>query len=94
MATETHAPARFTVDPLEGTVAGTGGTVRLEPKVMAVLGVLTKHPGRVVSRDELLESVWPGVVVTEHTLSRCIYQLRHELGRIGGEAGAGQIQPD
>ena len=93
MATETHAPVRFTVDPREGTVAGTGGTVRLEPKVMAVLGVLTKHPGRLVSRDELLETVWPGVIVTEHTLSRCIYQLRHELGKIGSEPGQTNFNP-
>ena len=93
MATGTHASARFTVDPREGTVAGAGGTVRLEPKVMAVLGVLTEHPGRVVSRDELLETVWPGVVVTEHTLSRCIYQLRHELGKIGNEPGQAKFNP-
>jgi len=93
LATETHAPVRFTVDPREGTVAGTGGTVRLEPKVMAVLGVLTKHPGRLVSRDELLETVWPGVIVTEHTLSRCIYQLRHELGKIGSEPGQTKFNP-
>jgi len=93
LATQTHAPVRFTVDPREGTVAGHGGTVRLEPKVMAVLGVLTKHPGRVVSRDELLEAVWPGTVVTEHTLSRCIYQLRHELGKIGNEPGQTDYNP-
>lgn len=93
MATEANAPVRFTVDPLEGTVAGSGGTVRLEPKVMEVLGALTKHPGRVVSRDELLDAVWPDVVVTEHTLSRCIYQLRHELGKIGGEAGQADYNP-
>ena len=60
---------------------------------MAVLGVLTEHPGRVVSRDELLETVWPGVVVTEHTLSRCIYQLRHELGKIGNEPGQATFNP-
>ncbi|MGI9236125.1 MAG: winged helix-turn-helix domain-containing protein [Woeseiaceae bacterium] len=93
MATEIQAPVRFTVDPLEGTVASSSGTVRLEPKVMAVLGVLTKHPGRVVSRDELLETVWPGAVVTEHTLSRCIYQLRQELGKIGSEPGQANYNP-
>jgi hypothetical protein len=60
---------------------------------MAVLGVLTKHPGRLVSRDELLETVWPGVIVTEHTLSRCIYQLRHELGKIGSEPGQTKFNP-
>lgn len=72
------------MDPREGTVTGPTGTVRLEPRVMEVLAVLSRQPGRVVSREELLETVWPGVVVTEHTLSRCIYQLRHELGKIGG----------
>jgi len=87
LATEVQASPKFTVDPREGTVAGPGGTVRLEPKVMEVLNVLSRHPGRVVSRDELLDTVWPDVVVTEHTLSRCIYQLRHEVGKIGKGPG-------
>ena len=85
MVVETQVSPRFTVDPNEGEVTGPGGTVRLEPKVMDVLAVLSRHPGRLVPRDELLDKVWPDVVVTEHTLSRCIYQLRSELGKIGGE---------
>ena len=93
MVTEAQATPRFTVDPREGTVVGPGGTVRLEPKVMEVLSVLSRHPGRVVSRDELLDAVWPGVVVTEHTLSRCIYQLRHEVGKIGNEPGHAHYNP-
>ncbi|MDH3338347.1 MAG: winged helix-turn-helix domain-containing protein [Gammaproteobacteria bacterium] len=93
MGTKTHAPPRFTVDAREGTVAGPGGAVRLEPKVMEVLTILSSHSGRVVSRDELLETVWPNVIVTEHTLSRCIYQLRHELGKIGGEPGRADYNP-
>jgi DNA-binding winged helix-turn-helix (wHTH) protein len=60
---------------------------------MDVLSTLASHPGRVVSRDELLDAVWPNVVVTEHTLSRCIYQLRNELGKIGGEADQGNFNP-
>ena len=87
MSEETQASPRFTVDTREGTVSGPHGSVRLEPKVMDVLSELASHPGRVVSRDELLDAVWPNVVVTEHTLSRCIYQLRNELGKIGGEQG-------
>ncbi|MCK5326565.1 MAG: winged helix-turn-helix domain-containing protein, partial [Woeseiaceae bacterium] len=93
MSIETQASPRFTVDPREGTVAGTGGTVRLEPKVMEVLAVLASHPGRVVSRQELLDAVWPNVVVTEHTLSRCIYQLRNELGKIGGQPNQSEFNP-
>ena len=93
MGNETHASPKITVDPREGTVAGPGGRTRLEPKVMEVLTVLARHPGRVVSRDELLNAVWPGVVVTEHTLGRCIYQLRKELGKIGREPSQADYNP-
>jgi hypothetical protein len=60
---------------------------------MAVLEVLAAHSGRVVPRDELLERVWPGVIVTEHTLSRCIYQLRRDLGKIGAGRQAAEFNP-
>lgn len=93
MQIEAQESPNFSVDPREGTVAGPGGTVRLEPKVMDVLEVLSSHPGHVVSRDELLDAVWPNVIVTEHTLSRCIYQLRHALGKIGGEPGQADYNP-
>ena len=75
----------FTLDEREGTVTGPGGLLRLEPKVMEVLALLARHQGRVVSRQELLDTIWPDVVVTEYTLNRCIYRLRHELGRIAGD---------
>ena len=83
----------LSIDLREGTLSGPSGTVRLEPKVMEVLVALSRHPGRVVSRDELLDTVWPGVVVTEHTLSRCIYQLRTGLGKIGKEPGREDYNP-
>lgn len=60
---------------------------------MEVLEVLAIRPGQVVSRDELMDSVWPGAVVTEHTLSRCIYQLRNELGKIGKPPGRADYDP-
>lgn len=49
---------------------------RLEPRVMEVLVVLAERAGTPISREALLEQVWPGVFVTEAALSRCIYQLR------------------
>jgi len=76
--------ARFTLDEREGTVTGPGGTVRLEPRVMEVLTFLARQRGKVVSREELLDTIWPDVVVTEYTLTRCVYRLRRELGRIAG----------
>jgi hypothetical protein len=60
---------------------------------MEVLTVLASHQGRVVSRDELLEKVWPGVIVTEHTVSRCIYLLRNNLNAIGTDSGQFDCKP-
>jgi DNA-binding winged helix-turn-helix (wHTH) protein len=82
LTSERQAQPKFAIDVKEGTVTGPGGTVRLEPKVMDVLRLLSGNAGRVVSRDELMDDVWPDLVVTEHTLSRCVYQLRHQLGKI------------
>jgi DNA-binding winged helix-turn-helix (wHTH) protein len=80
----------FTLDEGEGTVTGPGGSVRLEPRVTAVLAELARHHGRVVSRQELLDAIWPDVVVTEHTLNRCIYRLRRALDGVAGNGdGAG-----
>ena len=90
---EAKSAPTFTLDRREGVVIGTGGTVRLEPKVMEVLVVLSSHPGHVVSRNELMDKVWPGVIVTEHTLTRCIYQLRRDLRAIIGQEGAADFDP-
>jgi DNA-binding winged helix-turn-helix (wHTH) protein len=83
---ENQVSPEFAVDASEGAVTGPGGTVRLEPKVMDVLLLLSRQAGRVVPRNELMDAVWPDVVVTEHTLSRCIYQLRNQLGKISDRA--------
>lgn len=78
----------FVVDSREGTVTGPGGQVRLEPKVMQVLLMLARYSGHVVSRAELLDTIWAGAVVTEDTLSRCIYQLREQLRSIASLSGS------
>ncbi len=77
----------LSIDPRAGTVSGPGGDVRLEPKVMDVLIVLARYSGHVVSRSDLLDSVWGKTIVTEQTLSRCIYQLREQLRQIGTKNG-------
>ncbi len=70
----------WTVDPRAGQLQRGDETVRLEPKVMGVLTHLAARAGNVVSRDELLDAVWPDVVVTENALSRCVSDLRRALG--------------
>lgn len=76
----------LSLDPATGELVGPAGRERLDPKVMQVLVVLAAHAGEVVSRQALLEQVWPGVIVGDDAVSRCIYQLRRHLRQAGGEA--------
>jgi TolB-like protein/DNA-binding winged helix-turn-helix (wHTH) protein/Tfp pilus assembly protein PilF len=53
---------------------------RLEAKVMLVLLYLAEHAGRVVSRAELEEQLWPGRIVTEDSVTKAIAKLRRVFG--------------
>ena len=44
---------------------------------MLVLVCLAQHAGEVVSKDEILRSVWPETFVSEHVLTHAVWQLRH-----------------
>jgi DNA-binding winged helix-turn-helix (wHTH) protein/Flp pilus assembly protein TadD len=53
--------------------------VRVEPKVMDVLVTLARAGERVVTREELLAAVWPGVVVGDEAITQAIIKLRRAL---------------
>lgn len=57
-----------------------GRTMRIEPKAMEVLMALADRAGEVVSREDLLAAVWPGVVVGDDALTQSIIKLRKALG--------------
>jgi Tol biopolymer transport system component/DNA-binding winged helix-turn-helix (wHTH) protein len=48
----------------------------IEPKVMKVLLTLSAQQGRVVSKEELISTVWPDTFVSDDVLTRCISILR------------------
>ena len=54
--------------------------IRLHPKAFSVLRCLTKHSGRLVTKDALLEKVWPEVHVTDAVLTESIREIRKALG--------------
>lgn len=64
------------VDPSLNRVTHGEHTVQVEPKIMQVLVALAERPSEVVSRDELMAKVWPGVFVTDDALHRAIRELR------------------
>ena len=54
--------------------------IPLRPKAFAVLAHLVEHAGQLVTKQQLLEAVWPGTFVTDAVLKDSIRQLRDALG--------------
>lgn len=55
----------------------------VEPLVFNLLAYLARHRDRVVPRGELLETLWPGKVVSESALSSCVKAARQAVGDSG-----------
>ena len=53
--------------------------IRLRPKSFDVLRYLAEHAGRLVSKEELIQAIWPGVSVTDDSLVQCIRDIRKAL---------------
>jgi DNA-binding winged helix-turn-helix (wHTH) protein/Tol biopolymer transport system component len=57
-----------------------GKLLPVEPKAFRVLLLLLRNPQKLISKEELLNSVWGDTAVTEGSLTRCIWLLRRQLG--------------
>lgn len=68
------------VCPKLNTVQADGRGIRLEPKFMQVLVCLAARPGEVVSKEELIRTVWVDTFVTDDVLTRAVSELRRVLG--------------
>jgi DNA-binding response OmpR family regulator len=56
-------------------------SINLSPREFALLECLLRHPGRVMSRDQLLDQAWPfGVAVTLNAVDAYVHYLREKLG--------------
>lgn len=64
------------VQPSLAKVQRGGEEVHVTPRAMAVLVCLAQARGEVVSRNDILDAVWPGMSVTQDALSQCIVELR------------------
>lgn len=70
----------FRLDATQGVLSRDGGVVPLRAKTFAFLCHLARNRGRVVSKDELFNAVWPGLYVSEDSLTQCASELRKALG--------------
>jgi DNA-binding winged helix-turn-helix (wHTH) protein/tetratricopeptide (TPR) repeat protein len=72
--------SNFALDRENQSLYRDGTPIPLTPKAFAVLAYLVDHPGRLIAKNELLDSVWPDTFVQEAVLKTCILEIRKALG--------------
>jgi transcriptional activator of cad operon len=68
------------VDTATGAMSRGEQLVRLEERSLRLLLCLAQNAGEVLSIDELLKQVWPGVIVSPDSIYQAITSLRRQLG--------------
>src|ERR1700704_4799520 len=68
------------VNPGSSQISRDGETARVEVRTMRLLLCLAEHAGEVVSIDELLNQVWPDIIVSPDSVYQAVASLRRLLG--------------
>lgn len=71
--------ADYEFDELAREFRAKGNPVELESKPLDILLQLLLHAGEVVTKEELLESVWPDVMVVDGSLATAVSKLRKAM---------------
>jgi formylglycine-generating enzyme required for sulfatase activity/DNA-binding winged helix-turn-helix (wHTH) protein len=71
---------RFALDLTRGCLRCGEQEVALRPKAFEMLRYLAENAGRLVSKQDLYEAVWPDVTVSDDSIAQCIRELRDKLG--------------
>jgi DNA-binding winged helix-turn-helix (wHTH) protein/predicted esterase len=78
-----HDFADCTLDTDSLTLTRSGQPVAVEPQVFDLIRLLVENAGRVVTRDEIVETVWQGRIVSESAISARIAAARKAVGDDG-----------
>jgi DNA-binding winged helix-turn-helix (wHTH) protein/Tfp pilus assembly protein PilF len=78
----------LTISPGRRLVQSSAGEIHVEPLIMHVLLRLLDGRGKIVTRDELFEQVWGGVIVGDDSLNRAVGKVR----RVGDELAPGLFE--
>lgn len=72
---------QFRLDVDRTRLTRDGELVSLPPKAVSLLAILLKHQGRAVEKEELIEAIWPDMVVEDSNLTQTVHILRKTLGK-------------
>ena len=76
----------LTIDKTRKVVVVNNEVLKLSPKEFGILITLCTHPGKVFSREEILDSVWHGeAFVLSRTIDVHITRIRKKLGALGNQ---------
>ena len=70
----------FTLDLTRGSLLRGNQEIKLPPKPYDALKYLVENPGRLISKRELVEALWPDTAVTDDSLVQCLKEVRRALG--------------
>ncbi len=81
-STTTYSSECMTFSPDSGEVSNSHVSIKLTPVNMRVLVILLENQQQVITRREFIDQVWEKLVVGEDSLTRCISELRTQLGSL------------
>ena len=81
----TYRFADFALDLSTGRLLRDGAEVRLRPKAFELLRLLVEGGGRLFSKDELIQTLWPDVIASEDSLVQVVSDVRAALGGAGAK---------
>jgi TolB-like protein len=73
----------FVLDTDRCELRGTAGVIHVEPQVFDLLLFFVRNPNRVISKDELIDQVWKGRIVSDSALNSRINSARKAIGESG-----------
>jgi TolB-like protein/DNA-binding winged helix-turn-helix (wHTH) protein/Flp pilus assembly protein TadD len=77
---QTHSFDGFTLDLTRGCLLRGAQEIKLRPKPFEALKYLVENPGRLISKAELIEKIWPDTAVTDDSLVQVLMEVRRALG--------------
>ena len=71
---------QFVLNLQRGCLQKAGIDLGLRPKTFEVLRYLVEHAGKLASKNDLIDAVWPNVIVSDDSLTQCVREIRALIG--------------
>ncbi|HKW02931.1 MAG TPA: winged helix-turn-helix domain-containing protein, partial [Vicinamibacterales bacterium] len=80
MPSASYRVGPFSLDGAAYRLLKGGDPIDLSPKALDLLFLFAERPGTLVTKDDMLRALWPGVAVTDNAITQVVSELRQALG--------------